>query len=1492
MSTNHSRGNAPSVRWPEELDRCLESFQARLYRGQQPTLEDYLPDSPAAALVLVELVHIELEFRLKHGEPVRIEEYLTRYPRLADDAAGVVELVSAEYTIRRRGDPTLAWQSYLPRFPAYQDALTARLPHAGDSMGQLTLPSREVFEQEGVADLPRVPGYEMLSELGHGGMGVVYKARQLALNRIVALKMLPAALQGNAAQRARFRVEVETIAQLQHPNIVQVYDVGECQGRPFFAMEFVEGGNLTDHCRGEAQPPNEAAELVETLAHAMHAIHAKGIIHRDLKPSNIVRTTEGCPKITDFGLARNLSSDLTASGEILGTPSYMAPEQAAGKVREIGPAADVYALGAILYELLTGRAPFHGMSVLDVVRQVQDSDPVTPRRLEPRTPRDLEIICLKCLRKEPGRRYASALDLAEDLQRFLKGEPVHARPPAWPERVVRWSRRRPAVAALLVVVCLIALAAPLALLGHTLQLEEALTRTQEERSRAQRAEEQARINEAEARVSRYAADLHLAHNLFKTGDVFQLPDLLDPYGAAGDETGDLRGFEWWHLRRYRQVTRPALTAHDGPLHLLAYSPDGRSLITGGGDPNHQTLHLWNLQTGHSLFRQALFRHFPGHLRTRAAYAPQGASLAGATEDGVVVWDFASEKTKSRLRPNGEVAHIALSPNGRWLVVDDETGITISDCVATTKRKTLPAQHVVRFAFTPDSDTLLTICNDTSFRGLQWWDPATGAMREQRRFDRMIVSAAFSPHGTFLLLVDEESRGAIWDAKQRIPLVWSDAIGRARSMAVSPDEQTLAIGDDEGGVRLWDIPTASVRGHYRWQPTAIVELAFSPDNRIVAAATAEGIVHQLDATVRHVPDSIQTFSSFGLPVWSPDGETVAVSVWGGAIRLFDRRTLAVRAVVRCPVQNVRCMAFAPDGRTLAAACFGEKFVRLWNATDGRLLGVTPSQSVVVSAIAYSPDGRHLASADGKQIRFWDPATRTDQGCLETSGDVHALAFTPDGRSLLTANSSVQVWDIRDNGSPPRKPSFTVPVGSTVVHLAVSRDGRQVATGESDGTVRVWRFSPDGKLIPQGAAVHWKAREEPVRSLAFGANGSTLLVTGYHRAILCEMPAGCRQDILAGTIDRGALSPDGRTLATTGDDGVVRLWDVTTWRARQPCGHALGGVRSLVFSTDGRLLFTASRVAGLHIQNRRLLAEETAPLRDTAESLRFWNAATGQEEPSAVPMRETMTPPYVVARSPDGRLLAAGAEDGGVHIWDMPGRRWQARRFVSEKARAYAQLLELTRLMWTNSNPDYSKNTEAVAALAFSPTGHLLAMAGNRGSIRVWETGSWKEYGHWIGDPGGSTWLAFTPAGDAVIGSRGGQVCIWDARTAELLATLGEEADSPVLCGVFLPGKEVIALGSKDGAIRLWNPLSGDLQRLPRGHQDRITSLAFTPDGKTLASASWDRTVRLWNLRANREVAALEGHKGRVHAVAFSPDGKLLASGGDVGVHSGEVLLWRR
>lgn len=297
---------------------------------------------------------------------------------------------------------------------------------------------------------PGIPGYEILGELGRGGMGVVYRARQLGLNRTVALKMVLAEGHAGPAALARFRAEAQTIARLQHPNIVQVYEVGEHDGRPYFSLELVQGGNLAENLAGTPLPAREAAELAERLARAIHAAHQAGIIHRDLKPSNVLLTRDGQPKITDFGLAKQADgqSDLTRTGAVLGTPSYMAPEQASGRTGEIGPAADTYALGATLYELLTGRPPFKGVSPMDTMLQVLNDEPVPPSRLNPKVPRDLETICLKCLHKEIGKRYGSAAELADDLQRFLQGEPIRARPVGRSERLWRWCRRNPAVAAL------------------------------------------------------------------------------------------------------------------------------------------------------------------------------------------------------------------------------------------------------------------------------------------------------------------------------------------------------------------------------------------------------------------------------------------------------------------------------------------------------------------------------------------------------------------------------------------------------------------------------------------------------------------------------------------------------------------------------------------------------------------------------------------------------------------------------------------------------------------------------------------------------------------------------------------------------------------------------------------------------------------------------------------------------------------------------------
>jgi serine/threonine-protein kinase len=295
-----------------------------------------------------------------------------------------------------------------------------------------------------------VPGYEIESVLGRGGMGVVYKARHLALKRTVALKMVLAGGHADPQELARFRLEAEAVARLQHPNIVQIHEVGEAGGLPYFALEFVEGCNLAGKLKGKPLPAREAARLVEALARAVQLAHSRNVVHRDLKPANVLLTADGTPKITDFGLARQLDTDsgATQAGQVMGTPSYMAPEQASGQSHEAGPAADVWALGAILYECLTGRPPFQGASVVETLDQVRTQEPVPPSRLRPRLSLDLETICLKCLRKEPEKRYASAAELADDLARYERGEPITARPVGNGERFVRWCRRNPGWAAM------------------------------------------------------------------------------------------------------------------------------------------------------------------------------------------------------------------------------------------------------------------------------------------------------------------------------------------------------------------------------------------------------------------------------------------------------------------------------------------------------------------------------------------------------------------------------------------------------------------------------------------------------------------------------------------------------------------------------------------------------------------------------------------------------------------------------------------------------------------------------------------------------------------------------------------------------------------------------------------------------------------------------------------------------------------------------------
>jgi len=354
-------------------------------------------------------------------------------PALAEDvAASSADLVEklAEWEEHRCAGRMLTPEELCPDDSVLRAKLAARIARRQKLQAVFDTPTLAEGEAPALASaLPKVTGYEILEVIGHGGMGVVYKARQLGLNRLVALKMILAGVNASPQDLARFRSEAEAVAQLQHPSILQIYEIGEQNGCPFLALEYVGGGSLAEHLNGTPVGPRQAAELVLALARAVHHAHEKGIVHRDLKPANVLLQPDGAPKIADFGLAKRVAEANTAhtqTGTILGSPSYMSPEQAAGHTDQIGPPTDVYALGVILYELLTGRPPFKGATILETIDQVREHDPVPPRFLQPKSPRDLETICLKCLEKSPRRRYATAADLAADLRGFLHDEPISA----------------------------------------------------------------------------------------------------------------------------------------------------------------------------------------------------------------------------------------------------------------------------------------------------------------------------------------------------------------------------------------------------------------------------------------------------------------------------------------------------------------------------------------------------------------------------------------------------------------------------------------------------------------------------------------------------------------------------------------------------------------------------------------------------------------------------------------------------------------------------------------------------------------------------------------------------------------------------------------------------------------------------------------------------------------------------------------------------------
>jgi eukaryotic-like serine/threonine-protein kinase len=988
--------------------------------------------------------------------------------------------------------------------------------------------------------LPGVDDYEFIRELGRGGMGVVYEARQHRLNRKVAVKMLLAGAWARPDFKPRFRAEAEAAARLRHPGIVTIHEVGEIDGQPFLAMELVDGPSLADIVRSHPIPAARATRYARQVAEAIAHAHDSGVLHRDLKPANVLLDSSDQPRVTDFGLAKQLDSDvdLTRSGEIMGSPAYLSPESVTG--HSAGATGDVYAIGAILYELLTARPPFVADTVAATLQLVLHSDPVPPRALNATVPSDLETICLKCLRKEPSRRYASATELAADLTRFENGEPIRARPVSGAERLALWGRRNPALAC---VSAALVLALGLGAFSILVQWRRA------ESSRREMA------------LNLYAADVAAASVALREGNIGRAQSLLVRHGQGPEarEAGepDLREFTYRLLREQcRSDEIVTLGHHPWIVTSVAVSPDGRWIASGSQalpSSHERTLNLWDRHRSNP----PALRLPTSNTLWSVAFTADSQTLISAGIDGVQFWDPQTGNLRKDLPP---LPGQEVTTAGDWMVTSPNHPFFRTAVPEPLWRLDLRTGERRRLgirgwhpALSPDGGRL-AVMNAT--QDLQVFDAVTETLLMTVATNQLHFHLRFSPDGQQLVTAGQSTSARIWNlATPGAPPRSFPSPHNVWDAAFSPDGETLVTTTSHQQVELWNARTGEGRGTLSGHTNEVWTVAVVPDGSAMVTGSKDRTVRVWPMEPPSGPPALPSWRYFN-PLLSADGThllTYSQTNGHGGTTVWRIPPLSKsRSTALKPVGNLRGFprGFAPDG---AHVLFLNTAT---SALDWRLPGTTNVSRTTVLQSAPT----NLFAAE-----FAIAGDARSCSCPDERGTFWRWSI-PEGRLLGRWRDEELADQLRSEFLGAQRPN------RILRGFAASRTGRWLAIGP---------FGMEGGYLidfESGNAARLRGHHDDIAALAFHRD-ETLLATGSVDGTirLWEVPGARFVAELPGhleSVEAVAFSPDGQTLASVNPGIEVTFWHLATRRELARMAHPDVG-NHILFTPDGqRFLFGAT------------------------------------------------------------------------------------------------------------------------------------------------------------------------------------------------------------------------------------------------------------------------------------------------------------------------------